>query len=89
MFPWFKYSIDASQEDGSLGRLINDDHKLPNCKVRKLMVQGKPHLCVFAIENISAETEITYNYGESHWPWRATVSLSFLYIAQNKIYLDL
>ncbi|XP_041800876.1 N-lysine methyltransferase KMT5A-A-like [Chelmon rostratus] len=65
------WCIDASREDGSLGRLVNDAHKSPNCKMKKLTVQGKPHLCLFAIENIQADSEITYNYGESQWPWRA------------------
>ncbi|XP_042610370.1 uncharacterized protein LOC109051994 isoform X3 [Cyprinus carpio] len=64
------WCIDASREDGSLGRLVNDCHKSPNCKMRRLTVQGKPHLCLFAIENIEAETEITYDYGDSQWPWR-------------------
>ncbi|XP_073346955.1 uncharacterized protein [Pagrus major] len=45
--------------------------KSPNCKMKKLTVQGKPHLCLFAIEDIQAESEITYDYGESQWPWRA------------------
>ncbi|CAM4615510.1 unnamed protein product [Leuciscus chuanchicus] len=64
------WCIDASREDGSLGRLVNDCHKSPNCKMRRLTVQGTPHLCLFAIENIQAETEITYDYGDSQWPWR-------------------
>ncbi|XP_026001399.1 uncharacterized protein LOC113008292 isoform X1 [Astatotilapia calliptera] len=65
------WCIDASREDDSLGRLVNDDHKYPNCKMKQLAVQDKPHLCLFAIENIQAESEITYDYGESMWPWRA------------------
>nr|XP_043879455.1 uncharacterized protein LOC122767933 isoform X2 [Solea senegalensis] len=68
------WCIDASREDGSLGRLVNDDHKSPNCKIKKMTVQGKPHLCLFAIQNIQAETEITYDYGKSQWPWRALTS---------------
>ncbi|KAI5615870.1 SET domain-containing protein 5-like, partial [Silurus asotus] len=51
------YCIDASQEDGTLGRLVNDDHRNPNCKVRTIIVEGRPHLC------------ITYSYGDSSWPW--------------------
>lgn len=73
---FFTFSIDASREDDSLGRLVNDDHKYPNCKMKQLAVQDKPHLCLFAIENIQAESEITYDYGESMWPWRALVSKS-------------
>lgn len=44
--------------------------------MKKLTVHGKPHLCLFAIEDIQAESEITYDYGESQWPWRALVSKS-------------
>ncbi|XP_035981142.1 uncharacterized protein LOC110368365 isoform X2 [Fundulus heteroclitus] len=65
------WCIDASHEDGSFGRIVNDDHKSPNCKMKKLIVKDKPHLCLFAIKNIQAECEITYDYGDSLWPWRA------------------
>ncbi|XP_070408977.1 uncharacterized protein [Nothobranchius furzeri] len=65
------WCIDASREDDSLGRLVTDDHKYPNCKMKELAVQDKPHLCLFAIDNIQAESEITHDYGESMWPWRA------------------
>ncbi|CAL8289913.1 unnamed protein product [Arctogadus glacialis] len=72
-FEWNNGSwcLDASCEDGSLGRLVNDANRSPNCKMRKMTVQCKPDLCLFAMENIQAESEITYNYGESLWPWRA------------------
>ncbi|XP_044035402.1 uncharacterized protein LOC122867972 [Siniperca chuatsi] len=36
-------------------------------------VQGKPHLCLFAVRDISPGEEITYNYGDSDWPWRCKV----------------
>ncbi|KAF7645897.1 hypothetical protein LDENG_00196900, partial [Lucifuga dentata] len=73
------WCIDASKEDGSLGRLVNDDHRHPNCKMKKVMVQGKPHLCLFAVENIQADSEITYDYGKCQWPWRKLVSESSSY----------
>ncbi|XP_049417178.1 uncharacterized protein LOC125879377 isoform X2 [Epinephelus fuscoguttatus] len=66
-----RYCIDASKEDGTLGRLVNDDHIQPNCKVKRIMVQGKPHLCLFAVKEIFPGEEITYNYGDSSWPWRS------------------
>ncbi|XP_073719998.1 uncharacterized protein [Misgurnus anguillicaudatus] len=65
------YCIDASKEDGSLGRLVNDDHKNPNCKVKTVVVEGKPHLCLFSLRDICPDEEITYNYGDSSWPWRS------------------
>ncbi|XP_041665397.1 serine-rich adhesin for platelets-like [Cheilinus undulatus] len=37
-FDWKKSQcIDASKEDGSLGRLVNDNHKYPNCIMNKVI----------------------------------------------------
>uniref|UniRef100_A0A3Q4HZF5 SET domain-containing protein n=1 Tax=Neolamprologus brichardi TaxID=32507 RepID=A0A3Q4HZF5_NEOBR len=57
-------SVDASKEDKTLGRLVNDDHISPNCEMKKI---GKPHLCLFALKKISPGEEITYNYGQSSY----------------------
>ncbi|XP_076829569.1 uncharacterized protein LOC143485412 isoform X2 [Brachyhypopomus gauderio] len=64
------FCVDASLEDKSLGRLVNDDHVSPNSKMKTIRVAGKPHLCLFATRSISPGEEITYNYGDSEWPWR-------------------
>ncbi|XP_049334436.1 N-lysine methyltransferase KMT5A-A-like [Astyanax mexicanus] len=63
------WCIDAAIEDGSLGRLVNDDDKNPNCKM-KIIVDGEPHLCLFAVRDISPGEEVTYDYGGTDWPWR-------------------
>ncbi|XP_076149546.1 N-lysine methyltransferase KMT5A-like [Alosa pseudoharengus] len=44
------WCIDAALEDNSLGRLVNDDHKTPNCRMKLIEVDGKPHLCLLAME---------------------------------------
>lgn len=67
------FSVDASREDGSLGRLVNDNHKSPNCIMKTVIVNDRPHLCLFAVTNMEAGTEIDYNY-DSKWPWRKKVS---------------
>lgn len=72
-FPLSHFSIDASKEDGSLGRLVNDSYKTSNCKMKKICIEGKPHLCLFSIKDIAPGEELTYNYGDSHWPWRTLV----------------
>ncbi|XP_040909011.1 uncharacterized protein LOC121191726 isoform X2 [Toxotes jaculatrix] len=74
-FSWngTNWRIDASAEDGSLGRLVNDDHISPNCEMKKVVYEGKPHLCLFAVKKILRGEEITYNYGDSSYPWRSTV----------------
>ncbi|XP_058625499.1 uncharacterized protein LOC131536523 [Onychostoma macrolepis] len=64
--------VDAARDDGSLGRLVNDDHINPNSRMRTISVDGKPHLCLFATRSISPGEEITYDYGDSEWPWRCT-----------------
>ncbi|XP_048029612.1 N-lysine methyltransferase KMT5A-like [Megalobrama amblycephala] len=66
--------IDASREDGSFGRIVNDDHKHPNCKMKKTDVNGKPHLCLFALNDIKEGEEITYDYGGEDYPWRTQMS---------------
>uniref|UniRef100_A0A8P4GA03 SET domain-containing protein n=1 Tax=Dicentrarchus labrax TaxID=13489 RepID=A0A8P4GA03_DICLA len=67
------WCIDAAREDGSLGRLVNDDHNHPNCKMKKVISEGKPHLCLFALRDINVGEEITYDYGGTDWPWRKKV----------------
>lgn len=68
------FSIDASRDDGSFGRLVNDDHRHPNCRMKKIDVNGNPHLCLFALNDIKAGEEITYDYGGEDYPWRTQVS---------------
>uniref|UniRef100_A0AAR2L5V7 SET domain-containing protein n=1 Tax=Pygocentrus nattereri TaxID=42514 RepID=A0AAR2L5V7_PYGNA len=53
--------------------LVNDDHKHPNCRMKMIEVDGRPHLCLFAIEDIKEGDEITYDYGGGDWPWRKKV----------------
>lgn len=77
----FLYSIDACEEDSSLGRLVDDEHRRPNCKMKTIEVNEKPHLCLFAIRDITAGEELTYNYGDSNWAWRAQVSYLFISIS--------
>ncbi|XP_063353720.1 histone-lysine N-methyltransferase EHMT2-like [Pelmatolapia mariae] len=70
------WCVDASQEDGSLGRLVNDNHISPSAKMKILNINGKPHLCLFASRDISPGEEIDYNYGDSDWPWRCKTETS-------------
>ncbi len=83
----FFCSMDASEEDGSLGRLVNDDHKKPNCKFKIKAVNNHPHLCLFAIADILPGQELTYNYGTSDWPWRTQVKNMFSPNMQHSIYM--
>ena len=66
--------MDATREDGSLGRLVNDDHKTPNCRMKIVESETEGvHLCLFVIvDEIKQGTEITYNYGSGNYPWRVS-----------------
>ncbi|XP_067311386.1 uncharacterized protein [Pseudorasbora parva] len=38
--------------------------------MKKIVVNDRPHLCLFAVKKIEIGSEIEYNYGDSQWPWR-------------------
>jgi len=41
--------------------------------MKKIIVDNKPHLCLFSLKKIEIGDEIDYNYGDSKWPWRSKV----------------
>uniref|UniRef100_A0A1A7Z792 SET domain-containing protein n=1 Tax=Nothobranchius furzeri TaxID=105023 RepID=A0A1A7Z792_NOTFU len=82
------WCVDASVEDKSLGRLVNDDHQRPNCKMKTVEVEGLPHLCLFALRDIDPGEEITYNYGKANWPWRKKVKSTGEVHEQNADHQD-
>lgn len=71
----FFLRIDASEDDGSMARLINDEHINPNANI-KVLQEGltKSQLCIFAVNDIKAGEEIRYNYGKNvDFSWRKKV----------------
>ncbi|CAK6966436.1 unnamed protein product [Scomber scombrus] len=66
--------IDTSRDDGSFGRLSNDEHRHPNCRMKKIDVNGNPHLCLLALNDIKDGEEITYDYGGEDCPWRTEMT---------------
>lgn len=69
----FAFRIDATSEDGSLGRLINDDNIRPNARMRKICCDKIPRLYLDAIRLILPGDEIRYDYGDGSYPWREQV----------------
>ena len=67
------HRLDASANDGTLGRLINDDHSTPNAVARVVECGGNPCICFFSVNAIAVGTEIRYNYGKNidFW-WRVS-----------------
>ncbi|XP_059403073.1 uncharacterized protein LOC132134507 [Carassius carassius] len=38
--------------------------------MKRVITEGKPHLCLFALKDINEGEEIRYDYGGTDWPWR-------------------
>lgn len=68
------FSYDATREDGSHGRLVNDDHIHPKTRMKLLTVDDEPRLCLFVIvDKICKGEEITYDYGPGEHLWRVCI----------------
>ncbi|VDK27695.1 unnamed protein product [Taenia asiatica] len=48
-----RYCVDATEETGKLGRLINHSRLHPNCVVKVIPINGIPRLALFAKTEIS------------------------------------
>ena len=55
----FKYSMDASEENSRLGRLLNhaETNAERNCRVKVKAIQNVPHLCIFSIRLVVEDQE--------------------------------
>ncbi|XP_034456692.1 uncharacterized protein LOC117770910 isoform X12 [Hippoglossus hippoglossus] len=86
-FSWngTNWRVDASKSHGGFGRLVNDDHVSPNCEMKKIVFEEKPHLCLFAVKEIHRGEEITYDYGDSSYPWRSTTTSEELNSTQTHL----
>ena len=68
------HSVDATQDDGRLGRLVNDaPSAYANCKMKLVSTKDTPTLCLFAVQDIQPNTELRYDYGVNDLPWRKKV----------------
>ncbi|XP_060065024.1 N-lysine methyltransferase KMT5A-like [Ylistrum balloti] len=74
VFKGKQYWLDATHDDGSLGRLINDDRK-PNLKPKMVPICGEPHIFFYAIRDIHPREELLYCYGNGPYPWRNTTNV--------------
>lgn len=69
------FSVDATKEDNSIGRLINHSKNKPNLKSRIIEVDGKPHLIFISTKEIEPNEELLYDYGDravqslNTYPW--------------------
>lgn len=71
---YFVNSIDATEETGKLGRLLNHSRK-GNCHTKVVGVNEHPYLILVASRNIKKGEELTYDYGDrsqtaiESYPW--------------------
>ena len=69
------YSIDATNDDGSFGRLINHSKESPNTIPKVIGVQGTPNIYFEATRDITIGEEILYDYNDrrrdvtDQYPW--------------------
>ena len=59
-----KFCVDATEESGRLGRLINHSRVSPNCVTKVVKFHGKPRLVLVAKCDIEKGVELLFDYGE-------------------------
>ena len=62
--PLATFSIDATEETGRYGRLLNHSRRSPNCEMKKIIVDNTPRLVLFAMRHIDIGEELLYDYGD-------------------------
>ena len=67
------FSVDATLEK-RLGKFVNHSSRHANCVMKCVMVDDKPHLCLFALKELSHGDELRYHYGVTGMPWQKVIA---------------
>ena len=59
-----QYCVDATEESGRFGRLVNHSKKNNNCFTKIFTFQNMPRLVLVAKEDLEVGVELLYDYGE-------------------------
>jgi len=59
-----QYCVDATDETGRYGRLINHSLKNPNCATKVVALEDSPRLVLIAKHDIEVGAELLFDYGE-------------------------
>jgi len=59
-----RYCIDATDESGYMGRLLNHSRVKPNCATKLIEVNDSPYLILVALKDIDIGEELLYDYGD-------------------------
>ena len=57
-------AVDATKEDGSIGRLINHCSRSPNVFMKVVKVDRSPVIVFIALKDIQVGQKIQYDYGD-------------------------
>ena len=82
---YVSHRIDATSDDGSMGRIVNDVDwcTQANCRVKLIEVDKlAPAIAFFATEDLPRNTELRYDYGSKNAWWRK-VSIICLLVKAN------
>ena len=70
--------LDATEDENSLGRFVNDSYYFANFKMMKLgFFHNLSYVCLFATRDILTDEEILYDYGDDTVEWRKKVRMLF------------
>ena len=59
-----QYCVDATEETGRYGRLLNHSLKKPNCATKVVALEDSPRLILIAKHDIEVGVELLFDYGE-------------------------
>ena len=68
-FYFLHLSIDGTLYDHRQGPFVNDS-SVPNAVMKKIVVDSKPRLCLFALKDIGIGDELRYSYEDEGLEWR-------------------
>ena len=81
------FSVDASEENITVGRLVNHGEKSErNCRMKIVEVMGSPVLLLFATWVINTHEELLYDYGIKDLTWKRVSICCYLKFVQ--LYFD-
>ena len=51
--------------------MVNHSRKAFNCRMKRVLSNGQPHLCLFATKDIGKNQQLLYDYGvpDTELPW--------------------
>ena len=69
------FSLDATEDDGTFGRMMNHSKTNPNVIPKRLTIDNKPRMFFVAKQSIDIGDELLWDYGDRskksllEFPW--------------------